>query len=180
MTQSLNNNNPLSLNNHNPLAGTRRLEGPWEKSPFPQWTNTLIKSSLKVSLRDGECFVVHGDYSPLSTAKATSGLYQLFTVGTQWNSGGEAHRHVGGGLPGLLSPGVSHSDASPHSASLSWSKLPFMFSYQFMASAASASGKQIQGVTCRIYLSFKIISSLLPCVLSSLMGQRKVVDLQVV
>ena len=50
---------------------------------------------------------------------------------------------LGGGLPGLLSPGVSHSDASPHSASLSWSKLPFMFSYQFMASAASASGKQI-------------------------------------
>lgn len=47
------------------------------------------------------------------------------------------------GLPGLLSPGVSHSDASRHSASLSWSKLPFMFSYQFMASAVSASGKQI-------------------------------------
>ena len=95
-TQSLNNNNPLSLKNNNPLAGTRRLEGPWEKSSFPQWTNALIKSSLRVSLRDGECFVFYGDYSPLSTAKATSGLYQLFTVGTQWNSGGEAHRHVEG------------------------------------------------------------------------------------
>ena len=80
----------------------------------------------------------------------------------------------------LCPPGVSHPQASPHSASNNSSKLPFKCFYYLLALVAFVPGKQILAVTLWIHPSLRFQGGNLPCKLSSLLCPRKVMDFQFV
>lgn len=145
------------------MGETGRLEGAAGRGvPFPSWHQALVRST-----RATLPLPPPGPLGCPLRARAPGGVPR-----------GETHESMS--PPRLGTPGVSHSDASPHSASSNPSKSPFKSSYQFVAPAILLRVIRSRPRSPRSRCLSRLPGGSLLCNLSSLAGPRKIVASQFV